>query len=582
MPQRKLAELVDCVADADLLVIGGGLAGGTAANVARDVGIERVVLADKGRMARTGQSTFAAGIWALPLPGDELSIWIEETIRSGEYICDHEWVKLLWERCYDISMKIKAWGEEFGHQVFELDGSGGILRRRSRGHQQTGHATMHSIPIMETLRKRAIRRKVQLLERVMLNELIVREGRCMGALGYDYRNGQRVLIRSAATIIASAGCAFRGGFLGERNITGDLQAAALRAGVILRNMEIWNSNTGSRDHDIHGLSLFVGSGGKWYNNRDEEFMPKYDPVLGNRANEQVKCLALAREVHEGRGPIHFDLTAVKPEDQALLRKVLPETFRKWDRAGIDPFKQRIPWMTAFLGTVESGGGIDINTKCETNVRGLYGAGDVTCEPPHGGYAFSGVNIAFAVVSGNEAATHAKEYIASAENADWDDPRLLGLVESLTNKMMEPLGRGDGVRADDVVYHLQKTIVPYRVAFIKNETTLLEALAEVERLRDEESGNIAAPDLHELVKAQEAKNMVEIAEAMLRCALVRKESRSFHFREDYPITDNGNWLKWVYIQRANGELKVWTQDIPSLFDHIKPPLELMRPPGLRKL
>ena len=133
--KKKVESLVDRVIEADILVIGGGLAGGTAANVALDQGLT-VVLVDKGRVSRSGQSTFAAGIWALPMPGDELNVWVEETIRFGEYINDQAWVKLLWERAYDVAIMVKEWGEDFGYKVFELDENGSVLARKGRGHHK--------------------------------------------------------------------------------------------------------------------------------------------------------------------------------------------------------------------------------------------------------------------------------------------------------------------------------------------------------------------------------------------------------------------------------------------------------------
>jgi fumarate reductase (CoM/CoB) subunit A len=582
MKKTKLEELFDRIVETDVLIIGGGLAGATAANVALDQGVKEVVLVDKAKVARSGQSTFAAGVWALPMPDHDLDVWIEETIRSGEYINDQEWVRLLWEQAYDVAMMVKKWGEDFGYQVFELDEVGGISARKGRGHQKTSHAIMYPIPMMETLKKRAIKKGVNLIERVMINELVVYDGVGTGALGFNYRTGQTYLFQARATIIAAAGCAFRGPYTGVRNITGDLQAAAFRAGGILRNMEVWHSNSGARDHDIHGTGQFVAVGGRWLNNQNEEFMPKYSPELGNRAKNQTKCLAFAREVHEGRGPILFDLTSIKTSDQVFLRRILPHTLLKWDRAGIKPFQERIPWISAFLGTIESGGGIDINVRCETNIPGFYGAGDVTCEPPHGGYAFSGINIAFAAVSGREAAVHAASYAKKAPVIDWGEKRILYQVDVLKTRIMNPLIFSEGHSADQVIYHLLNAIVPYRVSYIKNETTLLKALREVQRIKEEECPQIEAHDFHQLVKANEARNMVEIAEVMLHAALFRKESRSFHFREDYPIMDNLNWLKWILVQKEGNGVNLSTKEIDWIYPNVRPPMELMRPSSLRAI
>lgn len=86
-------------------------------------------------------------------------------------------------------------------------------------------------------------------------------------------------------------------------------------------------------------------------------------------------------------------------------------------------------------------------------------------------------------------------------------------------------------------------------------------------------------LHALGKAQEAKSFALIAELTLRSALFRKESRGYQYREDYPYTDNRNWLKWVMIKQKDGQPKVWAEDVPT--PYVRPSDPIAIPPGVKK-
>ncbi len=569
---------VDLVHECDVLVIGGGLAGCVAAITAKMQGAESVILVDKGHVSRSGQSTFAAGIWALKLPEDNLDDWIEETIVWGDYINDQDWVVLLWERVFESAEAVDAWGRESGKVTFERDGQGAFVRKKSRGHHRTAHGVINSLAMMEGLRAKASSIGVDIVERVMITDLICDEGDFWAAMGFNCRTGETYLFKSRAAILSASGAGFKSIFMGHRNLTGDIQAAAYREGVILRNMENISHNTCAREYDTHGMNLFVNVGGKWLNNKDEEFMWAYDPLLGNRANQPIKCIALAREAHEGRGPIMFDMTAATPEDQALCKKILPETFKMFDRAGINPFAQRIEWVTSFYGTIINGGGIHVDTKCATNIPGIFSAGDITCIPPHGGYSFGGVNIAFCAVSGLVAGEESARY-AKAQAPRREDRRLKEEIESRINRMVRPSLLREGCSPDEIIYQVQRAIIPYRASLLKTRASLEDSLQQIEGLMPMLDG-IRAKDFHYLVKAHEARNLATLADLMIKASLMRTESRGFHFREDYPIVDNKEWLKWIMIQREEEGSKLWTVDVPT--PYVKPPAEFLRPKGLRQV
>jgi succinate dehydrogenase/fumarate reductase flavoprotein subunit len=86
--------------------------------------------------------------------------------------------------------------------------------------------------------------------------------------------------------------------------------------------------------------------------------------------------------------------------------------------------------------------------------------------------------------------------------------------------------------------------------------------------------VSANSTHSLMKALEVPPMALVGEMILRSALYRKESRGFQYREDYPLTDNVDWLKWIMVKKDGGEMRVWAEEFPT--PYIKPPREKYPP------
>jgi succinate dehydrogenase / fumarate reductase flavoprotein subunit len=96
--------------------------------------------------------------------------------------------------------------------------------------------------------------------------------------------------------------------------------------------------------------------------------------------------------------------------------------------------------------------------------------------------------------------------------------------------------------------------------IRNEGRLTTAHREFRGLR-EEAENLVAPDYHELAKCHKMKAYIECSDAVAVAALARRETRLEHIREDYPLTDNKDWLKWVIVKGMEGELSASLEGIP---------------------
>ncbi len=568
------------ILESDVLVVGGGLAGTLAAIAAKErLGSEgKVVVADKGKVGRSGQSAFAAGIFtAFDPEQDKMDVWMDEIVNWGEFLNDQAWCKLMFENGLRVLKGIDRWGAEKGLTVFERDSDGRLLRRRSRGHLNTMHYVVNSLPMMDTLTRKMRERQVITLNRLMVTDLVTVEGKITGAVGFDYTTNRTYYLRAKTVILCASGCGFRSVFMGHRNLTGDLLAAAYDAGVTFRNMEQYASNTTAKNYDIHGLNLYVGVGGRFLNAKGEEFMWQYHPVLGNRARLQDLVLSFCREIKEGRGPIYLDMSAASLADRALCRKILPESFRLWDRAGIDPFQQPVEWIPAFYGTITSGGGIHINTRCETNIPHLYAAGDITPEPPHGTYSFGGINLGFTAVSGWEAGSNAGSEAQSIQASTIDKQERARARDILRNRMQN-LMRADGISGDDLTKAIQQAIIPVDSGYFKTEARLAESWQALEEIT-EKLTSLRAGSAHELVRVTELESMTKVARLMVAAARARTESRGYHFREDYPFTDNENWLRWVTITNVDNELKIDTQQVPT--PYVQPKEKRSIPPGIKR-
>ncbi len=232
----------------------------------------------------------------------------------------------------------------------------------------------------------------------------------------------------------------------------------------------------------------------------------------------------------------------------------------YDRAGVtteDRFTRKLPFVVVHKGSCGAGGGARINTQCETTLEGLYAAGDASDRTGEGCEAYGINGLAWAAVSGARAGRFAAEYAKGAEDPKVNPEQ----VEELKTFAFKPINSKNGFGADHVILGVQEAIFPMNVHIIIKEERLKKALAEIERIRDEEVPLIWASDPHYLRLANEARNMVTCAEMYLRSTMERKESRGSTIREDYPFIDNLNWLKWVVLKKDQDKMKVWTEDIP---------------------
>ena len=213
------------------------------------------------------------------------------------------------------------------------------------------------------------------------------------------------------------------------------------------------------------------------------------------------------------------------------------------------------------------------------MKGLYGGGDICWIGPHGTYSFGGINIGFTSVSGYIAGQKAAQYRKSlGQDAETKVPR-----KEIRERMHErtaPLTRTKGKTPEEGLHLLQEIIVPYQVAYLKTAQRLNDALSKLDVLEQDFLPNLTARSSHDLVKAIELENMVTLGKLMVQASLLREESRGFHFREEFPETDNEKWLKRILLRKGpDGKMLTTMEEVETPF--IKPKESRSIPPGVKK-
>jgi len=417
----------------------------------------------------------------------------------------------------------------------------------------------HGPQMMEAMAAKVISLGVQVIGNTMITDLLTEKGRpgeqVTGAVGFDVRSGVFRVIKARAVILASGGCGLKSRFACHRFQTGESCTMAYRAGVTLGRFETGERlHTTATDFDTHGLILFIALGGKFVNSHGEEFMGEYDQELGNFASMSSVSAASAMEVRAGRGPVFLDMTQLSPEDINIMRVSIPHVTMLLERAEVligDRIVRKMEWAPAFYATIATGGGAVTNIRCETDLPGLYACGDAMSRPPHFA-ALPGASI-----SGARAGQFAAEYLKDAKECEIDERQ----IQNLKDFVFSPFQVETGIDAEHVILGIHEALLPYEVTVISRGDRMEKALKEIERIRDEEVPNLYALDPHYLRIANETRSIVLVAEMYLRSRLMREESREGCLREDFPYTDNVNWLKWSMLKQENKKIKLWTEDIP---------------------
>ncbi|GID64707.1 fumarate reductase/succinate dehydrogenase flavoprotein-like FrdA [Actinoplanes cyaneus] len=557
--------------ECDVLVIGGGTAGTMAALSAAEHGA-RVLLLEKAHVRHSGALAMGMdGVNNAVIPGKATpEDYVREITRANDGIVDQRTVHQTATRGHAMVQRLERYGVKF-----EKDEYGEYAVR------QVHRSGRYVLPMPEgrdvkkvlyrQLRRREMREKIQIENRVMPVRVLTRDGRAVGAAGFDTRSGEFVTVAAGAVILATGACGRLGlpasgylyGTYENPTNAGDGYAMAYHAGAELSGIECFQINPLIKDYNGPACAYVANPfGGYQVNNRGERFVD-CDYWSGQMMAE------VARELDSDRGPIYLKLSHLPDETISAIEGILHTTERPSRGTfhagrGHDYRTHDVEMHISEIGLCggHSASGVWVDENGRTTVPGLYAAGDLACVPHN--YMIG------AFVFGDLAGTH-----AAGLAGDVRAPLPPDQVEAARDLVYRPLRTPEGPPQQQVEYKLRRFVNDY-VAPPKSAAKLEIAVETFQRMSGE-IGGMGARTPHELMRCAEVSFIRDCAEMAARASLVRTESRwgLYHERADHPERNDEEWLYHLNLRRGpDGEMEFLKRPVAEyLF-----PVDDFRPPG----
>jgi len=528
----------------DILIVGAGLAGMRAA-LATPPELN-VALISKVHPVRSHSVAAQGGINAALGEQDSWEKHAYDTAKGGLYLGDQDAIEAMCQEAPGEILEL----EQFG-VIFSRDEQGRIAQRPFGGAgairtcyaaDRTGHALLHA------LYEQLLKRRLAVYEEWYVTSLIVEDGACRGVVAWDIVNGGLQAIAAKAVILATGGSGRV--FLTSTNAvinTGDGMALAYRAGAPLEDMEFIQFHpTTLKDTGILITEGARGEGAYLLNTLGERFMKRYAPEQMELATRSTVSLAIGQEITEGRGVDGCVLLDLRHLGRAKILERLPQIRElALEFAGVDPIESPIPVQP---GAHYQMGGVRTTQWGETEMPGLYAAGECACVSVHGANRLGGNSLLETVVFGRRAGTRAGSHVRT----------LLPHVPSeatlhTEEARMEKFFKNRGTeRAWQLRDELGK-VMSLNMGIFRTRETMRAAAEKIRALKARaphvtlhDHGKVFNTDL---LHALELGSLLEIAETMVAGALAREESRGAHYRSDFPARDDANWLKHTLTRRT---------------------------------
>ena len=513
----------------DFLVIGSGIAGLNFALKAAQYG--RVTIVTKKKMMESSTNLAQGGIAAVTRKDDTFQSHIEDTLKVGCGLSNRRIVEILVKNGPKEIQSLVSFGVKFDKGGNALD------LAREAGHSKdrilhSGDTTGKEIE--QALAKRVRENKdIAVLENRFATDLIVEDAKCYGANVLDIKSKGIVNIFSRGTVLATGGAGHVYQNTSNPEIaTGDGIAIAFRGGARVEDMEFvqFHPTTLNKLGAPHFLisETFRGEGAVLVNENGERFMEKYD-ASGEMAPRDIVSHVVFNELK--KGAVYLD---IRHEGKNFILSRFPMIHQECLKYGINITKDLIPVSPAahyFCG------GIKTNEYGETNLLNLLAFGECACTEVHGANRLASNSLLDSVVFSSLGALKAKKLLKN----EFKPPEL----------REEEFHEMNGQELGALEMELRKGMWDY-VGIVRNEEKLnlmLRKLRQLETRVNELNRN----GLN--VQFLELKNMAVVSKLITQAALIRKESRGTHYREDYPLTDDKNWLKHIYLERKGKSVAV---------------------------
>ncbi|MEA3354610.1 MAG: succinate dehydrogenase flavoprotein subunit [Campylobacterota bacterium] len=532
----------------DVVIVGAGLAGCAAAREAAHAGLSVCVLT-KLHPLRSHSGAAQGGINAALSEEDSIELHEFDTVKGSDYLGDQDAIKLM---CSKAPETIR-WAEKMG-AVFSRDKDGKIGQRPFGG-QSSPRACYAKdrtgLTLLQTIYEQAHRDGVTFKDEYYVSDLLYKDGKVNGVFAYNLVDSEPMIFNARAVMFATGGYgrAFKVNSNAHAN-TGDALSIVARHGLPLEDMEFVQFHpTGIAGSGVLISEAARGEGGKLFNSEGERFMERYAPNKLELASRDVVSRAITQEILEGRGcgedkdHVMIDLTHLGAD---LIMERLPElrdlaiTF-----LGQDMIKE--PISIAATAHYSMGGiPVDIDGHVRMNtkelVEGFYAAGECSCVSVHGANRLGANSVLEALFFGRHVGEtivkDVKEGItfkyASQEDAISAISKLDDIRKSNGNERVPQL-------RDELQQSMTDNAGVFRteVSLLKQKEILKELKERFKNVRIDDKSEIYNSDLQEAV---ELGHMIDFSSFIVDGAILRKESRGAHYREEYQTRDDENFLK----------------------------------------
>ncbi len=525
----------------DALVIGSGLAGlNFALNFADQNPKAKICIVTKAQNTLESATLYAqGGIAAVFADNDSVELHVQDTLRTGGGISKPEIVKLCIQestaRIQDLIQRgVPFSRREDNKHEYDFTREGGHSRRRIlHVADYTGRA------IMETLMKRAKEHpQIQILPETIAVDLIsdhklqhIRSSngaKCLGAYLLDIKTNTVYPTAASCTLLATggAGKVYKYTTNPDTN-NGDGIAMAYRLGAHVANMEFIQFHPTCLYHPAaknHLLSEALrGEGAVLINKAGERFMQKYHKDM-ELAPRDIVALSIDKEMkRRGDDNVYLNISHMSED---FIRSHFPQNYETCLRFGFDLTKEPIPVVPAVHYTC---GGVVSDADARTNIHGLYVAGEVAHTGLHGANRLASNSLLEAAVFSHRAAKHASEYMKT--------------VAIDVNIPLWSPGFAKEEEEEVIIAHNWdeiRTLMWNYVGIVRSNRRLEYAARRIALLKQEINQCYWERKLNR--NLVELRNLITVAELIVTCAQMRKESRGLHQNIDYPESDDSLYAK----------------------------------------
>lgn len=534
----------------DVVIVGSGIAGLRAAIEAARVSNGKCNIAVITKVqAMRSHSVSAEGGTAAVLytdKGDTFESHIYDTVKGSDFLADQDAVEFFVNAMPSEIYQLEHWGMPWSRtedgRIGQRNFGGYSFPRATFAGDRVGFFEMQTL--YDTTRKFD---DIHFFQEWYVTSLIIDHGTFKGVTVIDVKTGALHAFNAKAGVIATGGAGrlYRFATYGYSS-TPDGLSLAYRAGAPIEDMEFVQFHpTGLIPSGILITEGARGDGAILINSKGERFMKKYAPEKLDLASRDVVSRAMIIEIQEGRGlkdpasrmeHLLLDLRHLGAEKIKERLSGIREMAIKFK--GIDPIDEPLPVRPVCHYTM---GGIRTSVKAETEIAGLWAAGEAACVSINGANRLGANSTAECLVFGTQAGAGAARHAMDQSSHNLDQ-QAVALEEK---RLYDEIFHGSGTENPYEIHSQVQTIMDKYAYVYRTGEGLKQGLSELRVLHKKSWRHVddqAKEYNTNFINVLELEAMFDVAEIVLVGGLARTESRGAHSRTDYPKRDDQNWLK----------------------------------------